>query len=139
MSALPASSAPISAQAERAPLRGHRQRLPGVSQSAGSGDWILLTWQARRMASNMLRPSEQVLPSVPIPTFSPASSIARVRATPTPSRRLLVMGDRRAALREPLDVLVVEPHREAVNRPTIPSSSRCAASVLPYLRRPTTA
>ncbi len=58
------------------------------SQRAVSTDWTCETMLAMRIASNMLRLSDEVVPSVPMPTLMPASRMRRTAARPEPSCRL---------------------------------------------------
>ena len=60
-----------------------------LSHSRGSGPCTREPNAAMRIASNMLRLSDDRQPSVPIPNVTPRSRILRVAASPEPSLRLL--------------------------------------------------
>src|SRR4051812_8864037 len=77
------------AEPTRASLGRRAEHLAVVSQRSVSGPCVFETIEASRMDSYMFRLSEQLAPSVPMPTFTLRSSIPRTSARPLPRRMLL--------------------------------------------------
>ena len=98
---------------------------------------------AMRMASNMFWLSDEAEPSVPMPTLTLWSSMARAGATPDPSRKLLpglCATDAPLSARSAMSSSSSQTLWAPVNRGPIRSrSSRCIANVLPYLLMPVSA
>ena len=113
------------------------------SHRAGSCSRTRETNEAMRIAPNMFWLSEQLLPSVPIPTLTPASRISRAAAMPDPRRRLLpglwAMDAPRSAILRMSSGSSHTLWAPVKLGPRNPSASRCAVSVRPYLRMPATA
>src|SRR5262249_46755343 len=89
-----------------------RSTSPVVSQRSVSGPCTFDTIEARRIASYMLRLSEQLAPSVPMPTLTLRLSMPRTSASPLPSRMLLpgLWGAGGAVTAQGPNVIVIEPY-----------------------------
>ena len=84
--------------------------------------------------------SEQLEPSVPMPTLMPHSSMRRMSARPLPRRMLLPGLCATDAPFAPSNCMSASssqtPWATVKSGPTRPSASMCAVSVPPYVRRP---
>ena len=107
-----------------------------VIQRSQSGPRTLEASEAMRIASYMFRLSEELAPSVPMPTLMPNSSMRRMSAMPLPSRMLLpglcATDAPRPARRFMSSSSSHTPCAAVKPGPTSPSASMCAASDSPY-------